>query len=177
MLNELVNSGLGHELIVVIISILPVVELRGALPVAMEVFHIPWYEAFLLSVIGNLIPVPLLLLFFGSVAKLVSRVKIGKRFVDWLLTRTRRHAGSVLKYEHIGLIVFVAIPLPFTGAWTASLIAYILGLKFSHAFIDIAVGVVGAGIIVLGLVFMGWIGAAIAGVALIVLAVLGLLKL
>lgn len=177
MLNELLSSGLGQELIVVIISILPVVELRGALPVAMGVFHLPWYEAFLLSVVGNLIPVPFLLLFFESAARLVSRVPLGKNFVDWLLKRTWRHTGTVEKYKHFGLIVFVAIPLPFTGAWTASLIAYVLGLKFSRAFLDIAIGVIGAGVIVLGLVLMGWVGAAIAGTALLVLAVLGLWKL
>lgn len=177
MLDEILSSGLARELIVVIISILPVVELRGALPVAMEVFHMPWYEAFLLSVIGNLLPVPFLLLFFDSVAKLVSRVEVGKRFVDWVLKRARRHTGMVEKYKHIGLIIFVAIPLPMTGAWTASLVSYVLGLKFRQSFLDIAVGVIGAGAIVLGLIFMGWTGAVIAGVALVVLAVLGVWKL
>ena len=177
MLNELLNSGLARELIVVVISILPVAELRVALPVAMNILHMPWYEAYLLSVIGNLLPVPFLLLFFDSVAKLLSRVQVGKRFVDWLLRRTRRQTGAVERYKHLGLIVFVAIPLPGTGAWTASLVAYVLGLKFSRAFLDIAIGVIGAGIIVLALVFMGWFGAVAAGIAVVVLAVLGLWKL
>jgi len=123
---------------------LPVAELRLALPIAINVFNMPWWEAFGLSVIGNIIPVPFLLLFFDGVSKLVQRNKTGKRFIDWLLTRTAKKTGSIEKYKHLGLIVFVAIPLPLTGAWTASLISYILGLKVVPSFIDITIGVIGA---------------------------------
>ncbi len=177
MLNELINSGLSKELIVVIIAALPIAELRGSLPVAMQVFHMPWYQALYLSLIGNILPVPLILLFFSSVAKLVSRVQIGRRFLDWVVQRTWRQTGIIEKYKHFGLIVFVAIPLPLTGAWTASLAACLLGIRFVPAFRDIAIGVIGAGAIVLGLIFMGWIGAAIALIGLVVLAALGLWKL
>ncbi len=177
MLDSLINSTLSKELITVILSMLPVAELRLSIPIAITVFHMPWYEAFGLGVLGNLIPVPFLLLFFDGASKLVQKIPIGKRFIDWLLKRTARHTASIQKYEFAGLAVFVAIPLPLTGAWTASLLAYILGLKFWPSFLAICLGVIGAAIIVTILTLLGWVGAGIAIVALIVLAVIGAWKL
>ena len=90
----------------------------------------PWYEAFGLGIVGNLIPVPFLLLFFDGVSRLVQKVPVpGKRFIEWLLKRTARHSGSIQKYKFAGLADFVAIPLPLTGAWTASLVAVCTGLE------------------------------------------------
>ena len=143
----------------------------------MNVFHLPWYQAYYLSVIGNLIPVPFLLLFFGGLSKLLQRTQTGKRWLEWLLTRTSHRTGVIQKYKQLGLIVFVAVPLPFTGAWTGSLAAYILGLKFWYAFIAILVGVVGAGIIVTVLTLMGWLGAVVAIGAFIILVAIGVWKL
>jgi len=156
---------------------IPVAELRAALPIAITVFDLPWYKGFYLSIIGNMIPVPLLLLFFDSVSKLVRKISLGRRFIDWLLERTARRTASVEKYKIAGLFVFVAIPLPLTGAWTASLVAYILGIKFWPAFFSIWGGVIAAAIIVTILTLMGWVGAGIAIVALIVLAILGAWKI
>ena len=177
MLDGIINSGISKEIITIILAMLPVAELRLALPLAMTVFDLPWYEAFALSVIGNVIPVPLLLLFFDGVSKLVQQTKIGKRFITWLLTRTANKTDMIEKYKHFGLIIFVAIPLPLTGAWTASLAAYILGLKFRSAFLDIVLGVIGAGIIVTALTFLGWWGAAIAIAGFIILIGVGAYKL
>lgn len=173
MIEALIASGLTKELIVVIIAALPVVELRGALPVAINVFHMPWYWAFCLAVIGNLLPVPILLLFFDSLAKAISKIDIGKRLVNWILQRTRRHGEVIERYERIGLILFVAIPLPVTGAWTGSIAAFLLGLKFNYAFLSILCGVIIAGAIVTCLCLLGWVGAAIAGIGLSILAILG----
>jgi len=173
MIEALIASGLAKELIVIIIAALPVVELRGALPVAINVFHMPWYWAFCLAVIGNLLPVPILLLFFDSLAKAISKVDIGKRLVNWVLQRTRRHGEVIERYERIGLILFVAIPLPVTGAWTGSIAAFLLGLKFNYAFLSILCGVIIAGAIVTCLCLLGWVGAAIAGIGLSALAILG----
>ncbi len=177
MLTELLNSSLSEQLIVVIIAALPLVELRGSLPVAIDLFHIPWYHSLLLSIIGNLLPVPFLLLFYDSVARLASRTGKGKRFMEWLYKRTRRQTGIIEKYKHVGLMVFVAIPLPGTGAWTASMAAHMLGLRFGYALLHIAVGVFGAGVVVTALVLLGWIGAAIALAGIIAVAVIGLWKL
>lgn len=173
MIEELIAWGIASELIVVIVATLPFIELRGALPVAINLFGMPWYWAFCLSIIGNLLPVPVLLLFFESITKIMSKVNIGKRLVDWVLERTRRHGKVIERYERIGLILFVAIPLPVTGAWTGSIAAFLLGMRFRYSFLSILCGLIIAGAIVTCLCLLGWVGAAIAGIGLSALAILG----
>ena len=173
MIETLFSSGISEELIVICISALPIVELRGALPVAINLFHMPWYLAFCLAIIGNLIPVPILLLFFDSLAKIISKIEHGKRLLDWTLEHTRQGDKVIKKYERIGLVLFVAVPLPITGAWTGSIAAFLCGIKFHHAFLAIFCGLLIAGAIVTCLSILGWIGAAIAGVGLSALAILG----
>ena len=173
MIEQFLNWEISRELIIVIISALPIVELRGALPVAINLFHMAWYQAFWLAIVGNLLPVPILLLFLDSLAKLVSRVKIGKRVVNWVFEHTRRRGMAIERYERLGLTLFVAIPLPVTGAWTGSIAAFLLGLKFRYAFLSILMGILIAGAIVTSLCLLGWIGAIIAGVGLSALAVFG----
>jgi len=174
VLESLQNLPLARELIVVIIAMLPIFELRGAIPVAINVFHFHWYYALLLAIIGNLLPIPFILLFIDGVVKLLSKIAIFKRFFDWVFARTKRHTGSIQKYETIGLAIFVGIPLPFTGAWTGALAAEILGMSFWRAFVSIIVGVLIAGAIVTCLSLLGWWGAIIAGVGLTAAAVFGL---
>ncbi len=177
MLDELLSSSLSQNLIVVLLAMLPVNELRGTLPLAVNVLNMPWYQAFYLSVIGNLIPVPFLLLFFGAVSKLIQKNRTGKKLIDWLLTRTARRTAKLGKYKFAGLMVFVAVPLPVTGAWTASLAAYILGIRFWPAFVAITLGVLAAGVIVTLLTLLGWIGAGIALAGVIIIVALGAWKL
>jgi len=176
VVEQLLDSPLAREVVVFVLSMLPVVELRGALPVAMNLMGMPWHKAFLLAIAGNLLPVPFLLLFLESIARWVSRVDIGKRLVDWVFQRTRRQGRMIERYERIGLALFVAIPLPMTGAWTGSIAAFLLGVKFSRALLSIAVGVIIAGVVVTCLCLLGWVGAVIAGVGLCSLAVAGLWK-
>jgi len=171
---ELLSLGFSKELVVLIISALPVVELRGALPVAINLFDFPWYYALFWAIIGNLLPVPFILLFLNAVTKWLSKINFFKRMFNWLFERTRRRGRIVERYERIGLALFVAIPLPLTGAWTGSLVAVLLGLKLKTAFLSIFVGVVIAGVIVTCLSLLGWVGAVIAGVGLSGLAVSGL---
>ncbi len=173
MIQELLSWGIPQEAIIVMISALPVLELRGALLIAINVFHMAWYKAYCLAVIGNLLPVPILLLFLDSLAKLVGRAEMGRRVVNWVFERTRRQGKRIERYEKIGLTLFVAIPLPVTGAWTGSIAAFLLGLKFRYAFLSILVGVIIAGAIVTSLCLLGWVGAVIAGVGLSSLAILG----
>ena len=177
MLDWLLNLNVSRELIVIIIAVLPLSELRGALLVAINFFHMPWYWAFLLAVIGNMLPVPIVLLFLDFFVRLISKVRIGKRLANWILERTRARSRIIQKYERIGLIIFVAIPLPFTGAWTGAIAAFLLGMKFHHAFLAILCGVIIAGVIVTCLCLLGWVGAVIAGVGLCALAVLGWWKI
>ncbi len=176
LLDRILSLDLPKEIIVLFISTLPVFELRGALPVGINIYHFPWHYAMLLATIGNMLPVPLLLLFFNATAKLLYRVPALKKPLDWLFARTRREAARVEKYGLIGLLIFVAVPLPLTGAWTASLIATLLGIKPIPAFMSILGGVLIAGVIVVTLSLMGWAGAVIAGLALIGLAVVGILR-
>lgn len=173
MIEEFLSWNISRELIIVIVSALPVVELRGALPIAINLFHMPWYKAFCFAVIGNLLPVPILLLFLDSLAKAVSRVEVGRRLVNWVFSHTRRQGKTIEKYEKIGLTLFVAIPLPITGAWTGSIAAFLLGLRLRYAFLSIVIGVVIAGAIVTSLCLLGWIGAVIAGAGLSAIAILG----
>ncbi len=171
------NLGFSKELVVLVISALPVVELRLAIPVAINMFGLPWYYALSLALIGNLLPVPFIILFLDTITRWLSRIGFFRQGLNWLFERTRRRGKIVEKYKRIGLALFVAIPLPVTGAWTGSLVASLLGLPFKHAFLTILVGVFVSGVIVTCLSLLGWIGAVIAGVALVSLAISGLWRL
>ncbi len=171
---ELLGLGFSKELVVLIISMLPILELRGALPVAINLFHFPWYYALPLAIIGNLLPVPFILLFLNVVSRFLSKTGFFKRRLHWLFERTRRRGRIIERYERIGLVLFVAIPLPVTGAWTGSLAAVLFGLKFRHALLSIFIGVFIAGIIVTCLSLLGWTGAIIAGIGLSGLAIFAL---
>ncbi len=168
---ELLSLGFSKEFVVFIISTLPILELRGALPLAINLFHLPWYQALPLVIVGNLLPVPVILLALNPVAKWLSKAGFFDRFFRWLFEHTRRRGRIVERYERVGLVLFVAIPLPFTGAWTGSVVAVLLGLKFKHAFISILMGICIAGIIVTFLSLLGWTGAIIAGVVVVSLAI------
>lgn len=174
---ELLSSGFSKELIVFFIAALPVVELRGALPVAINVFGLSWYYALSLALLGNLLPVPFILLFLEAITKWLSRIDFCHRGLNWLFERTRRRGRIIERYKRIGLALFVAIPVPVTGAWTGSLAAVLFGLKFKHAFLAISVGVLVAGVIVTCLSLLGWVGAVVAGVVLGSLAISGLWRL
>ncbi|MFC2062463.1 COG2426 family protein [Chloroflexota bacterium] len=152
---ELLELGLARELIVIIIAALPILELRGAIPVAITLFHFPWYYAFLLAIIGNMLPVPLILLFLEGVSQWLSKIGLFRRMLEWLFERTRRRGKVIEKYQRIGLALFVAMPLPVTGAWTGSLAAVLFGLRLKHSLLSIFVGVLIAGVIITCLSLLG----------------------
>jgi uncharacterized membrane protein len=130
------------------LSMLPIIELRGGIPVAVG-YDVPLFWAFVICFLGNILPVPIILFFIKKIFKLITKVKIGKRFVDWLEKRAKAKSDSIVKYQLLGLFLFVAIPLPGTGAWTGSLIAVMLDLPIKKAFPVIMLGVFTAGIIML----------------------------
>jgi len=140
-----------------LLAMAPIGELRIALPVALTIYEMNWILAFLVSVLGNLVPVIFLLLFLGPVSNWFSdNFKTCNRFFNWLFERTRKKSNSRMeKYGTIALISFVAIPLPFTGAWTGAIVAFLFNIPFKKAFSLIALGVVIAGGIVLGLTQLG----------------------
>ena len=156
---------------VLLIAASPIAELRLAIPLAINTFGFPWYYALPLAIIGNLLPVPFILLFLDTATRLLSKVALFNRMLNWLFERTRRRGRIIERYKRIGLALFVAIPLPVTGAWTGSLAAALFGLSLKHAFLSIIVGVFIAGVIVTCLSLLGWVGAVIAGVVLSTLAV------
>lgn len=153
---QLLGYNLSNILAVLAIAASPISELRGAIPVAITTFHFPWYYAFLLALIGNLLPVPFILLFLDAASRFLSKVRFFNRILKWLFERTRRRGKIIERYERIGLILFVAIPLPVTGAWTGSLAAVLFGLKFKHAFLSIFAGLLIAGTIVTCVTIFGW---------------------
>ena len=155
----------------------PISELRGAIPLAILEFDFPWYYAYLVAVTGNMLPVPFILLFLTTATRILSRFTFSDRFFKWLFAYTRRRGTLIEKYERIGLVLFVAIPLPITGAWTGSIAAVLLGMSFKRAILSIFLGVLIAGVIVTCLTFLGWVGAVIAGVVLCILVVLGMWRL
>ena len=132
----------GNWISVVLVAMLPIIELRGALPIAIGL-DLQWGVAMVLSLIGNLIPVPILMVFFGRVEKFLRRWRFFRVFFDRLFESTRRKGErKVQVWGEIGLILFVAVPFPVTGAWTGTLAAYLLKLNKKRAFLSIFVGVV-----------------------------------
>lgn len=139
---------LTEVLNVILISATPISELRGGIPVAYFRYDFEWYWAFLIAVAGNILPIPFLLVLYDPVVKLVSKVAWIKRLVDWFFRYTRRRGGLVEKYGWIGLTMFVGIPLPITGAWTGSVLAYLMGIEYKRALPAIFLGVIVAAVIV-----------------------------
>ena len=188
-------SALPRELYVFVISILPIVELRGAIPVG-AALGMPFYWNYILSVVGNLLPVPFILLFITKLMDFLRRFKTFRPLVDWIRRKADKYSSKVIKdadnsaaievasdegaeavptqskaFSPIrkmtwgvftALAVFVAVPLPGTGAWTGALIASVFNLPKRHSLVAIALGVFVSGIImtlvsygVLG--FLSWL--------------------
>ncbi len=152
---KLAEFGFSPALIVVIISMIPIIELRGSIPIAILLFKLSWPEAVLLSVLGNMIPIPLILLLMDWFFAWLSKSRTGAKFTRWLFARTRRKGKSIEKYEAIGLAIFVGIPLPGTGAWTGAFAANIFGIRFWRSMLFIFFGVLMAAAIVTALSLMG----------------------
>lgn len=135
-------------LLTLLMSMVPVVELRGAIPVGIG-FGLPVWATFIAAVVGNMLPIPFIILFVRKVfAWLRSKSAWLESKVTWLEKRAEKKAGLIYKYELLGLMLFVAVPLPGTGAWTGALIAALLNIRLKAAFPVILAGVVIAGIIV-----------------------------
>lgn len=142
-------SSVPHWLSTILLSATPISELRGAIPIAIGVYGMDPVETYILAVIGNMLPVIPLLLFLDPVSTYLRRFKIGDMFFSWLFTRTHhKHSERFEKYGTFALTIFVAIPLPVTGAWTGCAAAFVFGIKFRHALLAISAGVMIAGVIV-----------------------------
>ncbi|OQX84452.1 MAG: ligand-binding protein SH3 [Candidatus Latescibacteria bacterium 4484_7] len=141
-------SSLSPRIITLILASLPISELRGAIPYAIAVGHMSWKEAYLLSVIGNFIPVIPILLLLESISNWLRRYPLWNRFFTWLFARTKRKGKLIERFEVFGLILFVAIPLPVTGAWTGCVAAFLFKIRFKIAAPAVLAGIMIAGVIV-----------------------------
>lgn len=133
-------NGLNKDLTVFIISMIPILELRGGL-IAAAVLKVPYIRALMLCMIGNIIPIPFILLFINKVFDWLKKFRITRKFVEKLEKRAMGKSENIQKYEFIGLLLFVGIPLPGTGAWTGSLVAALLRVKLKKAVPAIFLGI------------------------------------
>ena len=138
---DALGGSVGKEAIVFIISMIPILELRGALLVAGPLLGVPVARAIPLCIIGNIIPVPFILLLITPVFNWMKGTKLFKPMVTKLESKAMSKSDKIEKYEFWGLVLFVGIPLPGTGAWTGSLIAALLGVKFKKAFPAVILGI------------------------------------
>ena len=139
----------GRELIAFILSMLPIIELRGGI-IAGRALGLPPIPTFIICYIGNILPVPFILWLIKSILNKMrnSTIKIFNKFVSWLDKKVEKKKGQIEKYGFWGLVLFVGIPLPGTGAWTGCLIAAMLDMDKKKSFIAAAIGVLMAGIII-----------------------------
>ena len=136
------------RLITLVLAALPVSELRGAIPYAIVACGMSWQEAYIIAVIGNFIPVIPLLFLFESVSNYLMRYRLFNRFFTWLFERTRRKGRLVERFEAVGLVLFVAVPLPVTGAWTGCVAAFIFKVPLKYAIPAVLLGIMIAGTVV-----------------------------
>ena len=149
MKDQIVQAVMAHLSLpwaTVLLATLPILELRGALPVAI-LGGMDWWRAYPLAVAGNMIPIPFIIWLLEPVTNFVRRWPLGNRFVEWLFARTRRKGAKIEQYEIWGLMMFVAIPLPVTGAWTGSMAGHLFGLKWYKTLLACFLGVCIAGAI------------------------------
>lgn len=156
---EVLGRFLAPEMVVFVISMIPLLELRGGL-LAAKLLGVPLLKAIPLCIVGNIIPIPFILLFIKQIFKWMRNHHILVKFVDWCENRATKKSDKIANGEFLGLILFVGVPLPGTGAWMGSLIAALLNVDFKKAIIAELLGIIIATIIcsilwygLLGLVF------------------------
>lgn len=136
----------GRELCVLFCSMLPIIELRGAIPLGAGL-GLHWTQSFLLSIVGNLLPIPFILLFMRWILRMMKKVKGLCKIALWLEAKAEKNREKVETYAFWGLVLFVAIPLPGTGAWTGALVASVTSMRFWRSFLSVVLGVLIAGVI------------------------------
>ena len=148
LVNSLVDlfSGLNKDVVVFIISMLPLLELRGGL-LAASILNVSFLPGYILSILGNVLPIPFLLLFLEKILNWLGKFKSTKKIVNKFEKKVLSKKDQIDKYGYIGLMLFVGIPLPGTGAWTGSALAVLLGMDRKKSFFSILLGVILASII------------------------------
>ena len=143
----LIGAPLLNKMIgIFLISILPIIELRGAIPIGAAI-GLPWYLNMIVSIVGNMLPVPFILLFSVKAFEFMKKHNIMVKFIEKIENRAKKRSEGLATGEFIGLMLFVAIPFPGTGAWTGALIAALLQFNRKRSFFYIGLGVVIASVI------------------------------
>ena len=140
------QGSLSKELIVFIVSLLPILELRGGI-IAGFAMQMEWLPTFMIAFLGNILPIPFILLFIRYIFRVLKHTPL-RGFVDWCERRAEQKSETIRKYAYWGIFLFVAVPLPGTGAWMGALISALLGMDPKKTFPVIMVGILTAGIIV-----------------------------
>lgn len=146
------SIAFGKEIMVFIISLLPILELRGGL-LAAALLGLDPIPSYIISIIGNILPIPFILLLINKILDWMRNSKHFNGIANWLDKKVEKHKGQIEKYGYLGVVLFVGIPLPGTGAWTGSLIASVLELDKKKTFLAVLLGVFMASIIMMILSF------------------------
>lgn len=157
MTKAIINSlfFLPPWLQLIIISAIPIVELRGAIPWGFFILHYPPLLTYLLCVLGSILPAPFILLFVQRIIEWMRKTKLLRRFAMWLDKKAHKGSKKIAEYKFWGLMIFVAIPLPGTGVWTGCLAASIMEMSFKRAMLSVILGSAISGIIVTILCSLG----------------------
>ena len=146
LFSGITNNELGKSITIFILSLLPIIELRGGL-IAAALLKVSFIKAFIICFIGNILPVPFILWFIRKILDWMRNKKMFKKIVKWIDKKVESKKHKIEKYGVLGITLFVGIPLPGTGAWTGSLIAAMLDMDKKKAFLATFIGVLLAGII------------------------------
>lgn len=144
----LTASMFGKYATIFVISLFPILELRGGL-IAAALMDVPMWQAFLVCILANILVIPFVLFFVETLIVLFSKISFFKRIIDWFKEKTLKKKDVIEKYGYLGILLFVAVPLPGSGAWTGCLLAVLLGLDKKKSFFAALAGVAIAGIIML----------------------------
>ncbi|MCT4605021.1 MAG: small multi-drug export protein [Marinisporobacter sp.] len=130
---------ISNEIMILLVAAMPLIELKGAIPIGVSQGISPLH-ATILGWIGSMIPVPFLLILLKPIFTKMKKHPYWRKLVDWITKRTLRKTGKVHKYKSLGLLLFVAVPLPTTGVWTGSIAASLFNIPFKNAFFAIFLG-------------------------------------
>lgn len=147
IINALEAHNVSPQIITFLISMIPLLELRGSIIVAGSILRLPFIQTFIAAVIGNMLPIPFILLFIEKIFAWMKKIKGLQKFPEWIEAKAMKKSEQIEKYGYLGLFLFVAIPLPGTGAWTGSLLAVLFGMKPKKSILFIFLGVLTAGVI------------------------------
>ncbi len=151
-----IGQHISRELCVFLISLFPLLECRGGL-IAAKLLEVPLTTAIPICVVGNILPIPFILLFIKKIIYWMKGTRHLHKIADWVLGHANKRSGRLEKSEFLGLLLFVGIPLPGTGAWTGSLIAALLGMDLKKSVVAELIGIAMATVII-STIFYGLLG-------------------